>query len=107
MSSWIDLAACRGRPTEIWFPRGAVHDWRQASAVCEVCPVQVDCREYALEHEATIDGTGMWGGLTPAERRAELARRHKTRLQLSKWDAATSRLFTRLATEVAESKEAI
>lgn len=39
----------------------------EAKAVCAGCPVQAQCREWAL---ATGQDTGVWGGLTDTERRA-------------------------------------
>lgn len=39
---------------------------RRAKEICASCPVQVDCRSYAL----TIgEQHGIWGGLTEVERR--------------------------------------
>lgn len=35
-----------------------------AQAICGICPARVPCGEHALEHEET----GVWGGLTWAER---------------------------------------
>jgi hypothetical protein len=36
-----------------------------AKAACKVCPVRDDCLNYALKWE----DHGIWGGLSPAERR--------------------------------------
>ena len=43
----------------------------RAKAVCQVCPVRVECTEYAM----TIrEPYGIWGGLTETERRHALAK---------------------------------
>ena len=70
---WLLAAACRGRPDLFFAPddsetRG---DRRRrearAKAVCQSCPVRVDCLEEALEQDERF---GIWGGLTERERRA-------------------------------------
>ena len=41
----------------------------RAKSICKVCPVNVECLEYAL----TIrEPYGIWGGLTETERRGML-----------------------------------
>jgi WhiB family redox-sensing transcriptional regulator len=42
---------------------------RRAKAICAVCPVQVECLEYAIR---TREPHGVWGGLSEMERRAML-----------------------------------
>ena len=61
---WRARGACRQLPTEIFFPtRG--EDLDAARAVCGACPVEADCREYALG----VPGLkGVWGGLSERER---------------------------------------
>lgn len=56
-------AACVGHDPKLWFPNKGVHS-RLAHEICNSCPVQVDCREYAL---ASGIRHGIWGG---ADRRA-------------------------------------
>lgn len=41
-------------------------DPSEALALCGRCPVRAACLDYALDHEQH----GVWGGTTPAERRA-------------------------------------
>lgn len=57
-------AACRGKPTSIFYPDGvadALYD--QARRICSTCPVIESCRrDHAKER------MGMWHGTTPAER---------------------------------------
>lgn len=67
---WRDLAACDGGDLEIFFPTSvtgpAVRQISQAKAICENCSVYAQCLEYALN---TGQDYGVWGGLTPKERR--------------------------------------
>lgn len=70
---WRDEAACRGMDLELFFPdREGRYD--EARNVCngiegetEPCPVRATCLQYGLEH--TGRDTGLWGGLSPQERR--------------------------------------
>lgn len=72
---WRDRAACRGKPTEWWFPSddgegpgyltGLI---RRGKQVCARCDVRDACLAYAL---ANHERHGVWGGLTPTERRHE------------------------------------
>lgn len=48
-----------------WFPHhGQSH--RPAKRVCAVCPVQTECLEFSIE---TGERFGVWGGLSPLQRR--------------------------------------
>ena len=53
------------------------HYYEEARAVCDACPVKIECLAAAFDIEGLTAATqyrhGMWGGLTPAER-AERAR---------------------------------
>ena len=69
---WPSQALCKGQPTEIFFAadneRGVQlrRNERCAKQICWSCPVLEACRSYALNaHEPY----GIWGGLTPSERR--------------------------------------
>lgn len=70
---WADSGACRGEPTDVFFPahansgrRGTSNSiYRRARKVCMSCPVRAEC----LDHAVTAGEVyGMWGGLTPKER---------------------------------------
>jgi WhiB family redox-sensing transcriptional regulator len=65
---WVSRAACGGMGTDRWFPNVLNHraQWEPARAICNGCPVRVECLEYAL---AAVEREGMWGGLSPEERR--------------------------------------
>ena len=68
---WVTDAACRGEPPATFFPereRGVDVNavlWR-ARAVCNSCPVSVECLHYAL---ADPELEGVWAGTTTRERR--------------------------------------
>ncbi|MDT0306843.1 WhiB family transcriptional regulator [Streptomyces sp. DSM 44917] len=70
---WSERAACRGRDLDVWFSEaGAVR--ATAAAVCRGCPVRDACLDLAMKAEAGGHRYGIYGGLTPAQRKA-LARR--------------------------------
>jgi len=77
MGGWKSMAACVGMDQAIFYPdswaEGAV---RRAKKVCERCIVRTSCGEYALAHEGP---EGIWGGMTPDERRSERLRRDRRR----------------------------
>lgn len=70
---WQLRAACRGVNTTVFFSPEAERGIRRlarervAKAVCGTCPVVTPCREHAIRVGETF---GVWGGLTPEERRA-------------------------------------
>lgn len=82
-NAWLEQAACRGEPTHLWFPAkggnkgGGADLYSEARPFCARCPVTAECLDDALEAEASNQyrRVGMWGGLTPTERRAEARRR--------------------------------
>lgn len=53
---WYDLAACRGEPPELFYPKG--REDTGARRICNRCVVKEDCFEYALSNETY----GIWGG---------------------------------------------
>lgn len=74
---WVEQAACKGAPTEIWFSeRGENRVMRTAKQICAECPVAEPCLAYALDHGIKH---GTWGGKSERERR--LLRRER-RLEL-------------------------
>ena len=67
--AWMDDAACRHAPIDWFFPpegRGHV-TYGDARRLCRQCPVVDDCLQWALQQ--VDDDHGMYGGLTPRERR--------------------------------------
>ena len=75
---WQLLGLCRGENPEVFFhPEGERGPARRnrdsaAKAVCETCPVLVQCRAHALQ---VREPYGVWGGMTEDEREAAYARR--------------------------------
>ena len=67
---WRDHAACRDTNPDLFFPVGttgpAIEQIAQAKAVCQECPSQVPCLEFAL---MTNQDSGVWGGTSEEERR--------------------------------------
>lgn len=73
---WREKGACRDEDPELFYPLGGERGHRRtglnllqehdAKAVCNRCPVRVECRTWALE---AGDDWGIWGGLNEAERR--------------------------------------
>jgi WhiB family redox-sensing transcriptional regulator len=67
---WRKVAACRDTDPELFFPVGttgaALVQIEHAKAVCRICPVQVECLEFAL---GTNQDSGIWGGTSEEERR--------------------------------------
>ncbi len=42
----------------------------RAKSICRICPVKAPCLDYAIEIREPY---GIWGGLTEAERRSQVA----------------------------------
>jgi WhiB family transcriptional regulator, redox-sensing transcriptional regulator len=67
---WRDQAACRCCDAELFFPPGstgvALDQIHAAKSICQCCPVQRACLEFAL---ATNQEAGIWGGRDEEERR--------------------------------------
>jgi WhiB family redox-sensing transcriptional regulator len=58
-------AACRGLPTEWWFPTQGMNlvrtpTLRTAKELCATCAVKRECYEYGVATESW----GIWGGVT-------------------------------------------
>jgi WhiB family redox-sensing transcriptional regulator len=80
--AWVNHAACKGKPTEWWFPDeggGMGPAARKALACCFSCPVRPECLGYSL---AIGERSGIWGGMgTPARR--ELTREMRSGMSLA------------------------
>ncbi len=80
MRDWRRSAACRDTDPALFFPVGttgpAVEQIAAAKRVCNACPSQTECLEFAL---ASNQDSGVWGGLTEDERRT--IRRARVRAQ--------------------------
>ena len=62
---WKLKAACMGMDPELFFPERG-QSTSQARKTCRSCPVQKECRNYAIVHHERF---GIWGGLTARELR--------------------------------------
>jgi hypothetical protein len=64
-------AHCRQSQTDLWYPeKGAncVTTARKAKQICDTCPVQKRCRDYALAYD---EHWGIWGGINFGQTRAK------------------------------------
>lgn len=74
---WRDQAACVGLDRELFFPlNNDGHQVLSAKAAYTNCPVQQPCLDWALRNGADF---GIWGGLTPHERRDFKIRKRRQR----------------------------
>jgi WhiB family redox-sensing transcriptional regulator len=64
-TDWMSQGKCREYPPEVFFPRDGV-GVITTRKICDDCPVEMECLEYALENH--VDH-GIWGGKSERERR--------------------------------------
>ncbi|WP_217236827.1 WhiB family transcriptional regulator [Streptomyces sp. AC555_RSS877] len=87
---WRHNAVCREEDPDLFFPIGdtgpALLQIEEAKAVCRRCPVMEQCLQWAL---ASGQDSGVWGGLSEAERRS-LRRRAARRAARHSSGEATS-----------------
>lgn len=62
--NWLASAACKGYPTEWWFPekgmpKQSYTNMLKAKKLCENCPVKQECYEDGVAFGAM----GIWGGV--------------------------------------------
>lgn len=73
---WLQEAACADEDPDLFFPVSTTGSGAdqvdRAKKVCRRCPVTARCLDWALR---TGQGTGVWGGTEPSERRC-VRRRH-------------------------------
>ncbi len=77
VTDWHTEGMCRGNHAHLFFPPTAFErkDDRErretrAKAICQVCPVLTECREYAL---TLREAYGIWGGMTESDRKRALS----------------------------------
>lgn len=71
---WRDRAACKDLPTEWFFPEiGGEKYFVKGKEVCKICAVRTPCLELAKDFINSGDRYGLFGGLTPNDRK--MARR--------------------------------
>jgi WhiB family redox-sensing transcriptional regulator len=76
MTKFMERGLCKGKPTDWWFPmlppgmgrdvvRRVREESRKAKELCSVCPVRLECLQYAIDNKEEY---GIWGGLDEKER---------------------------------------
>ena len=75
-TTWRNHAACKGIPIEgnPFYEDDDPEAMAKAKAICFGCSVRPQCLEDALFRQ---DEEGVWGGLTPSERRTIAKHRRK------------------------------
>jgi len=70
---WTEQALCAQVDQEMFFvEKGG--STKPAKTVCQLCPVRLECLQYALDHEERF---GVWGGLSERERRKLTKPKHR------------------------------
>ena len=69
--TWMTDAACRGHDADLWYPTAGLPS-AYALAICNACPVQQRCAEYAEVHR---ERHGVWGGMNAEQRNRRVRRR--------------------------------
>ena len=64
--AWMARGACKGLDVSVFFPGRDPADAADAKRVCAGCGVRPECLSFAVDHYEH----GVWGGTSPAERRA-------------------------------------
>jgi len=69
--SWIERAACKGEPTDLFFldkedQASNILKLKAIKTLCGGCPVKKECLTYAVDNHITY---GVWGGYTGTQRR--------------------------------------
>lgn len=72
--TWTARAACRGHDPNLWFREDRNGTYSEARIICAACPVRADCLDWAVE---TNTQHGLFGGLTPRERKPLRPRRRR------------------------------
>lgn len=63
---WINEVACKPEQMELFFSE-LKSKVAKAKAICDTCPVKLECLEFALNDKIEF---GIFGGVTPDERKA-------------------------------------
>lgn len=65
---WMADGVCQGADQDVWFP-GRGESFVEAVEACGRCPVARECLDYAIAEGIDV---GVFGGLTPGQRRREV-----------------------------------
>ncbi len=65
---WMGNALCTEIGGDLFFSenKGDTAGLRDAKRICQLCPVQIDCLQFAMDNNEAF---GIWGGLSTRERR--------------------------------------
>ena len=71
---WVNNTPCLDKAQFMWYPPMDANDpsqwYEMGRLVCSTCPVWEECLNYGTSYkDGRGEKFGMWGGLTPVERR--------------------------------------
>jgi len=67
---WREDALCEGQHLEVFFPTSLSEDrWDKAKEICTKCTVKKECLKLVINLPEDDDRWGVFGGLSPADRR--------------------------------------
>lgn len=84
-NNWVTESACLGVDPALFFPdrsEDSPTSYTEARKVCAECPVRAECLDAAI---ARHEKFGMFGGLTPPERRRYAKNRHLAATETLEW----------------------
>lgn len=73
MSDWISSAKCTTDNHNLFFSKYK-RDQEKAKSICQSCPVQLECLEFAINNECNY---GIYGGLSSQEREQYAIRKER------------------------------
>ncbi|MFJ4974160.1 WhiB family transcriptional regulator [Streptomyces coeruleorubidus] len=68
---WMEDARCAQVDPDLWHPDGIGSGYGSARRICQGCPVQQQCAEFAQQTEGDLSHShrhGLWGGQLPRQR---------------------------------------
>lgn len=90
MSKWRRHAACAGQDVDRFYPEDP-NQYRHAVRLCDGCLVKRECLDEAMLVPASLDRFGVFGGLTPPQRR-RLREQQATPIETPlRWNRITQR----------------
>jgi WhiB family redox-sensing transcriptional regulator len=68
---WREDALCLGLDSRVFFPEYNAFEsrWDEAKTICLLCPVRQQCLDLVIGLDEDCDRWGVFGGMTPAQRR--------------------------------------
>jgi len=70
---WREDALCVGQPLEVFFASQTLAEdrWDVAKLICKKCTVKKQCLKLVIDLPEDDDRWGVFGGLSPADRRVK------------------------------------